>query len=115
MLRGVTLLLRRLPVLSCGLLLAAALLVGCRIPPAGPPESLLPLWRDYEKLRPMRAMAIAGDPHRPAWVAAMAGGASSQREANEIALAGCREKRKERRMREPCLLYASGDEVVWRR
>jgi hypothetical protein len=93
------------------------LLAGCQLPATGvrPHASLEPLWKDYQKLAHTRALVVAGDPERPNWVAAMAGGAARRSEAVEAATDECRRKRQERRMRAPCLVYAVDDEIVWQR
>lgn len=88
--------------------------VQCRIPTAGPSGSLEPLWRDFQELPLRRALVLAGDPQR-LWVAGMAGGLPSQARAVAVATEQCRAKRKQRRMREPCLVYAVDDEILWPR
>lgn len=96
--------------------IAIALAIGgCRLPPtqsSQPHAALASLWRQYQELPLRRALALSGDPDR-AWVAAMAGGAERQEDAIDAALEGCRQKRKDRRLRTPCLLYAVDDEIVW--
>jgi len=99
---------------ALALALAAFAPAACRLPPTQtqPHESLATLWRQYQQLPTRRALALAGDPER-AWVAAMAGAATEQQDAIDVALARCRQKRKEHRMQAPCRLYAVDDEVVW--
>lgn len=70
------------------------------------------LWNEYAKLPDHRALAVCGDPER-AWLAAAAGGASSPEAAKKRAIAECRVKREDRRMRAPCRIYAVGGEIVW--
>jgi hypothetical protein len=77
-----------------------------------PHRALKGLWRDYSKLAPKRALAIAGRPDRQ-WVAGAAGGHSSDEAAQTAALAECAKHRKERRMQSPCRLYAVGRRIVW--
>jgi hypothetical protein len=101
---------------SLALGLAALALGACRLPPTQtqPHESLTAIWHQYQQLPTRRALALAGNPDR-AWVAAMAGGATEQQDAVDVALERCRQKRHERRMQAPCLLYAVDDEIVWMR
>jgi hypothetical protein len=98
---------------DAGLLLAAAatLLVACATGRA-PHRGVEGLWRDFSKLAPKRALAVAGDPNS-VWVGAAAGGFEIQADASDAALEECRRKRRERRMQAPCLLYAVGNDVVW--
>ena len=70
-------------------------------------------WEDYSQLPGRRALAVAGDPDSPRWVAGAAGGLASAAEARQRALEECRARRQERRMQAPCWLYAVDDEVVW--
>lgn len=70
------------------------------------------LWREFLELPPERALAIAGDPDR-VWVGGASGGHASRSEAEQSALARCQQGRAARRLRAPCRLYASGDEIVW--
>lgn len=88
-----------------------AFLAACSAP-EGPPRSLAPLWREYVKMPPERALAIAGDPAR-LWVGAASGGYPSQEMAEESVVAECTRRRSLRRMQEPCRLYAVGDDIVW--
>lgn len=94
-------------------LVAPVGLAGCAAPEPQPHRSLEPLWHQFQALPLKRALAVAGDPARTHWVAAMAGGAVDQQEAIDAALGRCRQKRRERRMRAPCLIYAVDDEIVW--
>jgi hypothetical protein len=71
------------------------------------------LWREYLAMPAERALAIAGDPERR-WVGAASGGHGSPSEAEEGALVACRRRRAARRMQAPCLLYARGDQIVWK-
>jgi len=59
-------------------------------------------------------MAIAGDPRRDRWVTGAVGGQATRSQAEAEALRQCRERRGMRRMQAACVLYAVGDEVVWR-
>jgi len=59
-------------------------------------------------------MAIAGDPRRGRWVTGASGGHATREEAEAEALLQCRMRRAERRLRAACVLYAVGDEIVWR-
>lgn len=92
-------------------LLAAAGLVGCSSGPKPAPE-LRAIWREYEALPDHRALAVAGQLRRSHWVAAASGGHKQQGDAIGAALRECGERRKQRRMRAPCQVYAVGDKIV---
>ena len=91
------------------------LCVACQSPPPRkhPHEGILALWRSYSALPDKRALAIAGDPDRE-WVAGAAGGEATRRDAERQALRECQARRLDRRLRVPCLLYATGDKIVWK-
>ncbi len=95
--------------LACAALLPPACAMGSR---SEPHPGIASLWRDFLEMAPERALALAGDPDRR-WVGAAAAGRASQIEAEQSALAECRWRRAARRMRAPCRLYATGDEIVW--
>ncbi len=100
------------------LLLAIAVstaLLGCASDSARPHPDLAPVWRQFVALPAERALAIAGDPGRDSWVAGASGGHANRQEAEADALAQCRVKRALRRIQAECVLYAVGDEIVWRR
>jgi len=61
-----------------------------------------------------RALAISGDPERDRWVVGMTGGHPTRAEAEQAALGECRRRRRMSRMQPACVLYAVGDEIVWR-
>lgn len=92
-------------------LVAGALALACAGGHA-PHRGMEELWRDFTRLAPRRALAVAGDPNS-VWVGAAAGGFEVQEDASQAALEECRRKRRERRMQSPCLLYAVGNDVVW--
>lgn len=98
----------RLVLLGAALLLLAC--AGERVPPH---RGIDLLWGDYVEMPEARALAVAGDPNH-LWVGAAAGGAASQSDAEREALERCQRRRVARRMQAPCLLYASGDEIVWK-
>jgi hypothetical protein len=81
---------------------------------ASPHPHLSPIWRDYLEMPAERALAIAGDPRRDRWVAGSSGGHETRERAEAEALLQCRIRRGRRRMQEPCVLYAVGDEILWR-
>lgn len=85
---------------------------GCAGPPAVP-RQIASVWRDYEELPPERALAIAGELRHARWVAGASGGQPSRAAAEAEALRQCAKRRAQRRMLDPCHLYAVGDEVVW--
>jgi hypothetical protein len=92
----------------------AVLLPACASDRATPHASLASTWRDYLALPTERALAIAGDPRRVSWVAGASGGHATREQAETEALARCQQQRQLRRMRAECVLYAVGDEIVWR-
>jgi hypothetical protein len=102
---------RRSSWIPVGCALGCLLLAACA-GGVGPPRSLAPLWRDYEKMPAERALAIAGDPARR-WVGAASGGYPTREMAEESVVAECMRRRSARRMQQPCRLYAVGDEIVW--
>lgn len=59
-------------------------------------------------------MAIAGDPQHGRWVTAVSAGHATREQAEAGALTECRRRRGVRRMQAACVLYAVGDEIVWR-
>jgi hypothetical protein len=92
----------------------AVLLLACASDGASPPPDLAAVWRDFLALPAERALAIAGDPRRDRWVTAASAGHASRAEAEAGALAQCRMQRGMRRLQAACVLYAVGDEIVWR-
>ncbi len=92
----------------------AALPVGCASSDALPHPDLAPVWRDYLALPAERALAIAGDPRRDRWVAGASSGHDTRNRAESEALRECQKRRGMRRMQAACVLYAVGDEIVWR-
>ena len=92
----------------------AALLLACASGGASPHPDLAPVWRDFLGLPEQRALAIAGDPERDRWVAGAAGGYETRDQAEAEALLQCRMRRAARRLQAACVLYAVGDEIVWR-
>ena len=93
---------------------AAVLLLACA-DGASPHPNLAPLWRDFVELPRERAMAVAGDPRRPRWVAGVSAGHDTVAEAEAGALRECKARRGFRRMQAECVLYAVGDDIVWKR
>jgi hypothetical protein len=92
----------------------ASLMLACASDQAAPHPSMASAWRDYLALPQERALAIAGDPRRPTWVAGASGGHATREQAEAEALARCQQQRQLRRMRAECVLYAVGEEIVWR-
>jgi hypothetical protein len=90
------------------------LYLACTSDGAAPHPELVKVWRDYEALPLERALAIAGDPHRGRWVIGASSGHASLDRAEAEALAQCRMRRAKRRLQAACVLYAVGDEIVWR-
>ncbi len=79
-----------------------------------PHPGLKPVWGDYLALPGERALAIAGDPRRNRWVTGSSGGQDTHVQAEADALIQCRTQRRRRRLQAPCVLYAVGNEIVWR-
>jgi hypothetical protein len=92
----------------------AMLLLACASPDASPHPALESAWHNYRTLPAQRALAIAGDPRRGPWVTAASGGNATRGDAEADALTECRVRRAARRMQAECVLYAVGDEIVWR-
>jgi hypothetical protein len=92
----------------------AALLLACVSDEFSPHPDLTAVWRDFLALPAERALAIAGDPKRDRWVTGASGGHATRSQAAAEALSECRRRRGERRMEAACVLYAVGDEIVWR-
>jgi hypothetical protein len=92
----------------------AVLLLACASDGASPPPDLAAVWRDFLALPAERALAIAGDPRRDRWVAGYSGGHATRGQAEAEALLECRRRRGMSRMQAACVLYAVGDEIVWR-
>lgn len=92
----------------------AVLFLACASEGALPHPDLAPAWREFLALPEQRALAIAGDPQRDRWVAGASGGHATRDQAEAEALLQCRMRRRARRLQAACLLYAVGDEIVWR-
>ena len=109
---------RKAPRLWRFLVCAALLSAACAAVPEEvrrePHAGIASLWRGFLGMPPERALAIAGNPDGR-WVGAASGGHVSQLEAEQSALAECRERRATRRMQVPCRLYATGEAIVWGR
>jgi hypothetical protein len=84
--------------------------------PAGPlpHPDLARTWHDYLELPAERALAISGDPRRDDWVTGASGGFDTRGQAETEALLECQRRRGKRRLQSECVLYAVGDEIVWR-
>jgi hypothetical protein len=74
----------------------------------------MPTWRDYLALPAQRAIAIAGNPRRDRWVVGASSGLETRAQAESEALFECQRRRGLRRIQAECVLYAVGDEIVWR-
>jgi hypothetical protein len=88
-------------------------MVGCTSSAHRPHRALTSVWRDYQRLPEERALAVAGELRGDRWVAGATGGHADREAAEAAALAECQKRRLEKRMQDPCLVYASGDEIVW--
>jgi hypothetical protein len=92
---------------------AALLLLACASGPGPLHPELARVWREFLALPEERALVVAGDPRRDRWVSGASGGHASPEEAEGEAFLECQRRRAERRLQEPCQLYAVGEEVVW--
>ncbi len=68
-------------------------------------------WRSYQRLSGLKALAVAGD-LRGVYAAGFAFSYPIQALANDEALETCEQRRADRRIEDPCRLYAIGDERV---
>jgi hypothetical protein len=68
-------------------------------------------WSTYKRLRPSKALAVAGDLNG-AYVSGFAYAYPMQSLANEEALERCEERRVDRRIERACYLYAAGDDRI---
>ena len=91
-----------------------ALALACASSGPSPHPALMATWREYQKLPEQRALAVAGDPNQELWVAGATGGHATREQAEAEAIAQCKIRRASRRMQAACVLYAVGDEIVWR-
>jgi hypothetical protein len=94
--------------------MALLLLPACASDRTSTHPDLAAVWRDFVEMPSERAMAIAGDPRRDRWVIGASGGHATRDEATAEALRECQKRRGARRMQAACVLYAVGDEIVWR-
>jgi hypothetical protein len=91
-----------------------ALALACASSGPSPHPALVTAWRSYQALPEQRAIAIAGDPNQELWVTGATGGHATREQAEAEAIAQCKIRRAARRMQAACVLYAVGDEIVWR-
>ena len=91
-----------------------AALCSCAAGSPKPHAGLAAAWQDYTAMSEERAIAIAGHPARKRWVTGASGGHRSAEGAERAALEHCQVRRQARRMQEDCVIYAVGDEIVWR-
>ena len=68
-------------------------------------------WKNYSRLQPNKAIAIAGD-RQGVYVAGYAYAQASEVEAVEAALAACEGRRADRRIDAPCRTFAIGQHEV---
>jgi hypothetical protein len=99
---------------SAAIAWVAALLLACASGGPSPHLALTAVWREYQALPAQRALAIAGDPAYELWVTGATGGHATREQAEAEAIAQCKIRRAARRMQAACVLYAVGDEIVWR-
>jgi len=92
----------------------ALAMLACASQGASPHPDLARVWRDFLALPAQRALAIAGDPGRDRWVTGYSGGHATRDAAEAEALSECQTRRGINRIQAECVLYAVGDEIVWR-
>ena len=66
-------------------------------------------WRNYQGLTGLKALAVAGD-LQGVYVSGFSWAYPIQELANDEAMENCDERRLDRRIEDPCRLYAEGDE-----
>ena len=66
-------------------------------------------WRNYQNLNGLKALAVAGD-LEGVYVSGFAWSYPIQDFANDEAMENCEKRRIDRRIEDPCRLYAEGDE-----
>src|SRR5262245_13391310 len=99
--------------LSLAVVASFVFVTGCARAPIGVP---LPRtsrfeheWRNYARLQPNKAMAIAGDPSG-VYAAGYAYAQTTELEAVQAALDACEARRVDRRIDAQCETYAIGDQ-----
>jgi len=99
---------------ALGGLVAVASLACVSTRPA-PVPNLAPVWHKFSAMPSQRALAIAGDPTRGSrWVVGASSGMETRERAVAEALSECQVRRGVSRLQAECVLYAVGDEIVWR-
>jgi len=68
-------------------------------------------WKNYQRLRPLKALAVAGDLNG-VYVSGFAYAYPIQALANAEALESCEARRADRRVEQECRLYAIGDDPI---
>lgn len=68
-------------------------------------------WKAYLKLSPFKSLAVAGDLNG-VYVSGFAHDAATQELADEEALQHCEQRRRDRRIDDPCRTYAVGEDKV---
>lgn len=106
-------------VLVTSLLLVAVGFAGCRsaATPIGVPlrdrTRWEAEWRTYQRLDDLKALAVAGD-IQGQFVTGIATGMETQEDAVKAAMEDCAQRRADRRLADPCRIYAIGNESVTR-
>jgi hypothetical protein len=99
------------------LLLSVALLDGCASwgRPIGVPlrnkTRFASEWKGYQERSGFKALAVAGD-LGGTYVSGWTSEYREQKEATADALKGCEERRRDRRIRDECRIYAIGNEIL---
>ena len=94
--------------------LLSTLVAGCYRSPIGMPLPSAPRfkaeWKNYSRLEPNKALAIAGDT-QGTYVIGYAFAQSSEPAAVQAAMDACEARRADRRIEAPCRTYAIGERV----
>src|SRR6185503_1363731 len=92
-------------------LLIMTIFAGCARAPIGVPlpdrSRFQNQWKHYVRLQPHKAIAVAGS-MSGLYVAGYAFGYTSESDAMEAALADCELRRADRRIEDPCRMFAIG-------
>ena len=94
--------------------LLVTMVIGCTRPPIGVPlpngSRFQKQWKHYVRLQPHKAIAVAGS-MSGLFVAGYSFVYTSESDAIEAALADCEARRADRRIVDPCRMFAVGNDV----
>ena len=95
-------------------LLVVTMVASCAQAPIGVPlpqrSRFHNQWKHYVHLQPHKAIAVAGDTNG-LYVSGYSFGYTSESDAMEAALADCEARRADRRIADPCRMFAIGNDV----